>query len=116
MANREEKNHARELAAWLDGGGPRPSSDAEAQAVARTAAMLVNALAPTPLSSETRARMFERALAEGSSHQGDDDPVTEVLRAVRQLPAPAWVGLGGVAAGVALGVALLRQREMRPGG
>lgn len=116
MANREEKNQAQVLAAWLDGGGPRPSSDAEAQAVARTAAMLVNALAPTPLSSETRSRMFERALAEGAAHLDADDPVSEVLRAVRQVPAPAWVGLGGIAAGVALGVALLRQRELRPGG
>ncbi len=113
MANREEKRLASELAQWLDGGPSSP--DPEARAVARTAVLLVDALAPRPLGEATRSRLYRRALAESEARAAASEPLVELARVARQLPAPAWLGLGGVAAGVVLGVALLRQREARPG-
>jgi hypothetical protein len=80
--------------------------------------LLVDALAPTPLHPVTRARLYERALAEArpgtitiSFADALEDPWGEFWRVARQVPAPAWVGLGGLVAGVAVAALLLRQRE-----
>ncbi len=98
---------AKALTDWLDGGAPPP--DAATQAIADTAMLIVDALAPEPLSASTRARLFERALAgEGDGPHPAWEPV---LRTLEQVPGAAWVGLGGAAAGVLIGVALLRHRE-----
>ncbi|MHB1854892.1 MAG: hypothetical protein ACYCS2_07540 [Acidimicrobiales bacterium] len=115
MASKEEKRLAGDLAGWLEGQRPEPISDPASRAVARTAVLLVDALAPTPLRAETRARLYERALSEASLQRaaGGVDGLAEVFRVARQVPAPAWVGLGGVAAGVVVGLALLRQRDGR---
>jgi hypothetical protein len=79
--------------------------------------MLVDALAPTPLHPVTRARLYERALAQGrprtvtiSFTDALEDPWGEFWRSARQLPAPAWLGLGGLAAGLVVAALLLRQR------
>jgi hypothetical protein len=116
MASREEKRLAGAIAGWLEGQSPEPSTDPTAQAVARTAVLLVDALAPTPLRPDVRARLYERALTEADPRHPlpAEEGLAEVFRVARQLPAPAWVGLGGVAAGVVVGLALLRQREGRP--
>ncbi|HUY55733.1 MAG TPA: hypothetical protein VMV23_11325 [Candidatus Nanopelagicaceae bacterium] len=115
MASKEEKRLAGDLAGWLEGRQPEPISDPASRAVARTAVLLVDALAPTPLRAETRARLYERALSEASLQRaaGGADGLAEVFRVARQVPGPAWVGLGGVAAGVVVGLALLRQRDGR---
>lgn len=114
MANRDEKRRASELAEWLDGKVSSP--DPESRAVARTAVLLVDALTPRPLGEDARSRLYRRALAEYEARTASPEPLEELARVARQLPAPAWLGLGGVAAGVVVGVALLRQREARPGG
>ncbi len=90
---------------WLDGGAPPP--DPTTRAIADTARLIVDALAPEPLSAATRQRLLDRALA-GAEDAGADswNPVRQTLG---QLPGPAWIGLG--AAGVLRGVALLRHRE-----
>lgn len=118
MTTREDKRLASEIAGWLEGNGPVPTGDPTARAVARTAVMLVDALAPTPLHPLTRARLYERALAEArpgtatiSFVDAIDDPWGELWRVARQIPAPAWLGLGGLLAGALVGVILLRQRE-----
>jgi hypothetical protein len=115
MASKEEKRLAGALAGWLEGQSPEPSGDPTAQAVARTAVLLVDALAPTHLRADVRARLFERALSEADTRHPlpAEEGLAEVFRVARQLPTPAWVGLGGVAAGVVVGLALLRQRELR---
>lgn len=113
MASKEEKRLAGDLAGWLEGQRPEPTSDPASRAVARTAVLLVDALAPTPLRADTRARLYERALSEANLRRNGPDGLAEVLRVARQVPGPAWVGLGGVAAGVVVGLALLRQRDGR---
>ena len=117
MTTKDEKRLASEIAGWLEGDGPAPTGAPTARAVARTAVMLVDALAPTPLHPVTRARLYERALAE--AHPGSmtvsftdamEDPWGEFWRAARRLPVPAWLGLGGLAAGLVVAAVLLRQR------
>ncbi|HVC40096.1 MAG TPA: hypothetical protein VNH20_09055 [Candidatus Dormibacteraeota bacterium] len=118
MTSREDKRLAGEIAGWLEGNGPAPTGDPTARAIARTAVLLVDALAPTPLHPVTRSRLYERALAEArpgaaSVSFGDamDDPWGEVWRAARMVPAPVWVGLGAVLAGaVVLAALALRER------
>lgn len=121
MTSREDKRLAAEIAGWLEGEGPAPTGDPTARAVARTAVLLVDALAPTPLHPVTRARLYERALAEArpgtvtiSFAEAMDDPWGEFWRAARQVPAPAWLGLGGLVAGAVLVALVLRQREPAP--
>ena len=109
MASREEKRMASRLAEWL--GGEPAAPDAESRAVAQTAVLLVDALAPRKLAEDTRSRLYRRALAEYAARGSDPAPLGDLARAARQIPAPAWLGIGGVAAGVAVGLALLRQRE-----
>ncbi len=116
--SKEEKRLADELARWLDGDRPVPAEDPTARAVARTAVLLVDALAPTPLHPVTRARLYERALAQARPGQitiswadALEDPIGELWRLSRQLPPGAWLGVGAAVAAVALlGVAVLRQR------
>lgn len=116
MTSRDEKRLAAELAAWLEGQAAAPTQDPTARAVARTAVLLVDALAPTPLHPVTRARLYERALAgsardaEGLLPGAPGDPWREFWRAARRLPTPAWVGLGGVLLGLLAGAIWLRQR------
>ncbi|MHB8393269.1 MAG: hypothetical protein ACYDC5_01925 [Candidatus Dormibacteria bacterium] len=112
MTSREEKRLAGALAGWLEGDQGSAEADTTNRAVARTAVLLVDALTPRPLRADTRAHIYERALSEARVRSGDDG-LAEVIRAARQLPAPAWLGLGGVAAGVVVGLALFRQRESR---
>ncbi|HUY96320.1 MAG TPA: hypothetical protein VMW47_01620 [Verrucomicrobiae bacterium] len=100
---------ARAFTDWLEGG--MPLSDATTRAIADTALLIVDALAPEPLSASTRARLFERALA-GPSHP--PAPWAPVRRTLEQVPGPAWLGLGGAAAGLVIGVVLLRLREAEP--
>ncbi|HEY6538825.1 MAG TPA: hypothetical protein VI138_07305 [Candidatus Dormibacteraeota bacterium] len=118
MTSREDKRLAAEIAGWLEGGGPAPTADPAARAIARTAVLLVDALAPTPLHPVTRARLYERALAEArpgtvtiSFADALDDPWGELWRVARQVPLPAWLGLGGMVAGALLLAAILRQKE-----
>jgi hypothetical protein len=118
MTSREDKRLAAEIAGWLEGDGPAPTSDPTARAIARTAVLLVDALAPTPLHPVTRARLYERALAEArpgtvtiNFADAIDDPWGELWRVARQLPAPAWLGLGSVLAGVVVVALVLRQKE-----
>jgi hypothetical protein len=118
VTSRDDKRLAAEIAGWLEGDGPAPTSGPTARAVARTAVLLVDALAPTPLHPVTRARLYERALAEArpgtitiSFADALEDPWGEFWRVARQVPAPAWLGLGGLVAGVAVAALLLRQRE-----
>jgi hypothetical protein len=113
MTSREEKRMAGDLAEWLEGEQGMPDGDPTSQAIARTAVLLVDALAPRPLRPDTRAHIFERALTEANLHRQGDDLVPEVLRMARQVPVPAWLGLGGMAAGVVVGLAVFRQREPR---
>ncbi len=114
MTSREEKRLAGALAGWLEGDQAITEADSTNRAVARTAVLLVDALAPRPLRPDTRAHIYERALSE-ARERSTEDGLAEVLRVARQLPAPAWLGLGGVAAGVVVGLALFRQRESRVG-
>lgn len=123
MTSRDDKRLASQIAGWLEGEGPPPTGDPTARAVARTAVLLVDALAPTPLHPVTRARLYERALAEArpgtvtiSFADAMDDPWGELWKVARQVPAPAWVGLGGVVAGALLVALVLRQREPAPEG
>ncbi|MGA7173943.1 MAG: hypothetical protein WCB86_01565 [Candidatus Dormiibacterota bacterium] len=118
MTSKEDKRLAGEIAGWLEGEAPAPTSDPAARAIARTAVLLVDALAPTPLHPVTRARLYERALAEArpgtvtiSFADAMEDPWGEFWRVARQVPAPVWIGLGGVVAGVALVAMLLRPRD-----
>ncbi|MHB1501095.1 MAG: hypothetical protein ACYCYK_08030 [Candidatus Dormibacteria bacterium] len=113
MTSREEKRMAGNLADWLEGEHGMPDADPTSRAIARTAVLLVDALAPRPLRPDTRAHIFERALSEANQRHQGDDLMPEVLRVARQVPVPAWVGLGGMAAGVVVGLALFRQREAR---
>ena len=113
MASREEKRMASRLAEWLDGEPAAP--DSESRAVAQTAVLLVDALAPHKLGEDTRSRLYRRALAEYAARSAEPDPLGDLARVARQLPAPAWLGIGGAAAGLVLGLALLRQREQRTG-
>ncbi len=114
MSRREERRLAQALTGWLEGtGAPTDPTD---RAIANTAVLIVEALAPQPLGPSTRARLYERALHDHRASGHGAAPVmglTEVRRMARQLPGPAWVGLGGAAAaaGVALGMALLRGRD-----
>ncbi|MGH7692818.1 MAG: hypothetical protein ACREOA_08925 [Candidatus Dormibacteria bacterium] len=117
MTSREDRRLAAEIAAWLEGTAPAPSGDPGARAIARTAVLLVDALAPTPLHPVTRARLYERALAE--AHPGAvtinfadaiDDPLGEFWLAARQVPAPAWLGLGALVAGLLVAALALRRR------
>lgn len=119
MTSKEDKRLAGEIAGWLEGNAPAPTSDPTARAIARTAVLLVDALAPTPLHPVTRARLYERALAEARPGTvtisfGDalEDPWGELWRVARQVPAPAWIGLGGLVAGAVVVALLLRQREL----
>ena len=79
---------------------------------------MVDALAPTPLHPVTRARLYERALAEArpgtvtiSFADAMEDPWGEFWRVARQVPAPAWMGLGGLVAGVVVVALVLRLRD-----
>ncbi len=117
MNGRDEKRLASELAGWLEGQGPAPTGDPTARAVARTAVMLVDALTPTHLHPVTKARLYERALAGAGTtpvpitfNDALDDPWGEFGRAAGQLPPWAWVAMGALATGAALGVVLLRWR------
>lgn len=118
MTSKEDKRLAGEIAGWLEGNGPAPTGDPAARAIARTAVLLVDALAPTPLHPVTRARLYERALAEArpgtvtiSFTDAMEDPWGEFWRVARQVPAPAWVGLGGLLAGAVVVALVLRQRD-----
>jgi hypothetical protein len=118
VTNKEDKRLAGEIAGWLEGNGPAPNSDPTARAIARTAVLLVDALAPTPLHPVTRARLYERALAEArpgtvtiSFADAMEDPWGEFWRVARQVPAPAWMGLGGLVAGVIVVALVLRLRD-----
>ncbi|HVB14460.1 MAG TPA: hypothetical protein VNH38_06875 [Candidatus Dormibacteraeota bacterium] len=118
MTSREDKRLAAEIAGWLEGNAPAPTSDPTARAIARTAVLLVDALAPTPLHPVTRARLYERALAEArpgtvtiSFADAMEDPWGELWRAARQIPAPAWMGLAAFLAGAALVALVLRQKD-----
>ncbi|HUY10128.1 MAG TPA: hypothetical protein VMW80_11925 [Candidatus Dormibacteraeota bacterium] len=118
MTSKEDRRLAGELAGWLEGDGPAPTRDPAARAIARTAVLLVDALAPTPLHPVTRARLYERALAEArpgtvtiSFADAMEDPWGEFWRVARQVPAPVWMGLGGVVAGAAVVAMLLRPRD-----
>jgi hypothetical protein len=113
MSSREEKRLATDLAGWLEGEHGIGESDPTTRAVARTAVLLVDALAPRPLRADTRAHIYQRALAEANLRRGPQGPGPEVLRVARQLQLPALLGLGGVAAGVVVGLTVLRQREAR---
>ncbi len=66
----------------------------------------------------TRARLYERALAEArpgtvtiSFADAMEDPWGEFWRVARQVPAPAWMGLGGLVAGVVVVALVLRLRD-----
>ena len=114
MSRREERRLAQALTGWLEGTGT--PMDPTGRAIANTAVLIVEALAPQPLGASTRARLYERALHDPRPPSHAPAPVvglTEVRRMARQLPGPAWVGLGGAAAaaGVVLGMALLRGRD-----
>lgn len=118
MTSKEEKRLAAEIAGWLEGDAPAPTGDPTARAIARTAVLLVDALAPTPLHPVTRARLYERALAEArpgtvtiSFADAMEDPWGELWRVARQVPASAWLGLGGLLAGVVVAALVLRQKE-----
>jgi hypothetical protein len=121
VTSREDKRLAAQIAGWLEGDAPAPTDDPTARAVARTAVLLVDALAPTPLHPVTRARLYERALAEVrpgtvpvTFADAMEDPWGELWRATRQVPASAWLGLGGVLAGALLVAILLRHGEPEP--
>jgi hypothetical protein len=121
VTSREDKRLAAQIAGWLEGEAPAPTDDPAARAVARTAVLLVDALAPTPLHPVTRARLYERALAEVrpgtapvSFADAMEDPWGELWRATRQVPFSAWVGLVGVVAGALLVAILLRHSEPEP--
>ncbi|MGH7642613.1 MAG: hypothetical protein ACRENX_06305 [Candidatus Dormibacteria bacterium] len=118
MTSKDDKRLAAEIAGWLEGDGPAPTSDPTARAIARTAVLLVDALAPTPLHPVTRARLYERALAEArpgtvtiSFADAMEDPWGEMWRVARQLPAGAWLGLGGLVAGAVVVALIVRQRD-----
>ncbi len=116
MSSKDDKRLASDIASWLEGDAPAPNSDPTARAIARTAVLLVDALAPTPLHPVTRARLYERALADArpgtiSFADAMDDPWTELWRVARQVPAPAWVGVGGLIAGALVVALVFRQRE-----
>ena len=118
MTRKADRRLASEIAGWLEGNGPAPTGDPTARAIARTAVLLVDALAPTPLHPVTRARLYERALAEArpgtvaiSFADAIEDPWGEVWRVARQVPAPAWMGLGGLLAGAVVVAMVLRQRD-----
>ncbi len=113
MTSRDEKRMAGDLAGWLEGEQGMPDGDPATRAIAETAVLLVDALAPRPLHPHTRAHIFERALSEANLRRQSDYLMPEVLRVARQVPVPAWVGIGGMAAGVVVGLAVLRQREAR---
>ncbi|HUY61584.1 MAG TPA: hypothetical protein VMW49_06875, partial [Candidatus Dormibacteraeota bacterium] len=113
MSRREERRLAQALMGWLEGTGT--PSDATDRAIANTAVLIVEALAPQPLGASTRARLYERALQDHRAPVHGPAPavgLAEVRRMARQVPGPAWVGLGSAAAaaGVVLGMALLRGR------
>ncbi|MGH7611617.1 MAG: hypothetical protein ACREN4_06330 [Candidatus Dormibacteria bacterium] len=117
MTGRDEKRLAAEIAGWLEGDGPAPTTDPTARAVARTAVLLVDALTPTPLHPLTRARLYERALAQARPRtvpvtlgEALEDPVGEVGQLLRRVPGQAWLGLGGLLAGLLLAALVLRQR------
>ncbi|MGH7609340.1 MAG: hypothetical protein ACREOD_05275 [Candidatus Dormibacteria bacterium] len=116
MTGKDEKRLAAEIAGWLEGEGPAPTADPTARAVARTAVLLVDALAPTPLHPLTRARLYDRAMAQVrpatvpvNLTEALDDPWGELRQLARQVPAAAWLG-AALLTGVALAAVLLRQR------
>jgi hypothetical protein len=118
LTTKDEKRLAAEIAGWLEGDAPAPTEDPTARAIARTAVLLVDALAPTPLHPVTRARLYERALAEArpgtvtiSFADAMEDPWGELGRVARQVPASAWLALGGAIAGALVVAVVLRQKE-----
>ncbi len=114
MTSKSDRRQAAEIAGWLEGTGPTPSSDPTVRAIARTAVLLVDALAPTPLHPVTRSRLYERALAEAGSGVGNaeagDDPLADLWRTTREIPHPALIVLAAALAGAAVAALALGRR------